>query len=159
MHWIVILWLKTIRVKISEHPQGILALWHRDLAGALASFAHRNITVMISSSEDGNFATKIAKNMGYVVKRGSSSRGYESLRTLLRALRKGESVGMALDGPKGPPLVAKPGCNWLQAQSKRPLVYLKFKYSAAITLRTWDRLILPLPFSKILVSFSYDNVC
>ncbi|NLB64099.1 MAG: DUF374 domain-containing protein [Fibrobacter sp.] len=157
MHWIVTLWLKTLRFKIKDRePDGILALWHKDMPAALTTFAHQDITIMISSSKDGNFATKVAESLGYTVKRGSSSRGYETLRTLVRALRKGESVGMALDGPKGPPMVAKPGCSWLSKQSKRPIAYLNFEYSASVTLRTWDSMRIPLPFSKILVSFKHE---
>jgi lysophospholipid acyltransferase (LPLAT)-like uncharacterized protein len=58
---------------------------------------------------------------------------------------------MALDGPKGPALIAKPGAEWLANKAKIPLVKIEVKYSHAFRLNSWDKTLIPLPFSKITI--------
>jgi len=58
---------------------------------------------------------------------------------------------MALDGPKGPALIAKPGAEWLANKTKVPLAKVEVKYSRAFRLNSWDKTFIPLPFSKITI--------
>jgi len=127
-------------------------LWHQDLPACLAAFKRRNIAVLISKSGDGAKFAKLSQSLGYDVFRGSSSRGQSEVRHLLKALGEGRSAGMALDGPKGPALVAKPGADWLSRKAAAPLAEVKVKYSRALRLKkSWDKTFIPLPFSKITI--------
>jgi len=131
-------------------PQtAVVGLWHQDLPACLAAFKHKNIAVLISQSGDGSKFAKLAESLGYNVFRGSSSKGQSEVKHLLKALKNGNSAGMALDGPKGPALIAKPGAKWLSERAKTPLVEVKVKYGHAIRLKSWDKTFIPLPFSKI----------
>ena len=94
------------------------------------------------------FAT-IVQNLGYSVIRGSSTHGATNVRHLLAPLREGHFVGMALDGPRGPALQVKQGSPWLAKSSGRPLWLIDAKYGAHITLKTWDKFVLPLPLTSI----------
>jgi lysophospholipid acyltransferase (LPLAT)-like uncharacterized protein len=131
----------------------VIGLWHQDLPACLAAFKRRNIAVLISKSQDGSKFAKLSKSLGYDVFRGSGSRGQIEVRHLLRALENGNSAGMALDGPKGPALAAKPGAKWLAEKAGIPLINVCVKYSKAFRLKSWDRTFIPLPFSKICVDF------
>jgi lysophospholipid acyltransferase (LPLAT)-like uncharacterized protein len=113
-------------------------------------FRHRKIVVMISKSRDGSLATDIAKKWGYEVVGGSSSRGkFLALKKILQKKNYPLTFGMALDGPRGPALVEKPGASWLASKLEIPLIHLEFEYHQKITLKTWDKCTLPLPFSVI----------
>ncbi|MCL1956959.1 MAG: DUF374 domain-containing protein [Fibromonadales bacterium] len=139
-------------------PKGsvVIGLWHQDLPACLAAFKRRNIAVLISKSDDGTKFAKLCKSLGYDVFRGSGSRGQSEVRHLLKALGEGRSVGMALDGPKGPALVAKPGAEWLSHKATKPLVEVGVEYSCAIRLKkSWDKTFIPLPFSKITMNLLY----
>ncbi len=142
----------TWRVKFEKPcPEGVvIGLWHQDLPACLAAFKYRNIAVLISKSSDGSKFAKLSKSLGYDVFRGSGSKGQSEVRHLLKALGEGRSAGMALDGPKGPALIAKPGAAWLSRKALVPLVEVSVKYSHAIRLKnSWDKTFIPLPFSKI----------
>jgi len=109
---------------------------------------------MISQSKDGQWAATLAQSLGYQVVRGSTSRGAESLRHLLRALRKGASVGMALDGPRGPAEVEQNGALWLEQNTGVSRVYLQVS-SKGFRVNSWDRMRIPWPFSCVTVDWRY----
>jgi lysophospholipid acyltransferase (LPLAT)-like uncharacterized protein len=127
----------------------VIGLWHQDLPACLAAFRGRNIAVLISKSPDGSKFAKLSESLGYNVFRGSSSRGQSEVKHLLKALKNGFSAGMALDGPKGPVLTAKPGAKWLAEKAGVPLVSVNVKYSKAFRIKSWDKTFIPLPFSRI----------
>jgi len=127
----------------------VIGLWHQDLPACLAAFKRKNIAVLISQSKDGSKFAKLSESLGYNVFRGSSSRGQSEVRHLLKALNNGYSAGMALDGPKGPPLVAKSGAKWLSEKASVSLVNVCVKYSRAFRLNSWDKTFIPLPFSEV----------
>jgi len=56
-----------------------------------------------------------------------------------------------LDGPRGPRGVVKPGLIALAKQSGVPIVPFYLSINRAWVLRSWDRCLVPKPFSKIVV--------
>lgn len=153
---LVLSWQVRFEQPLSSEPV-VIGLWHQDLPACLAAFKRRNIAVLISRSRDGGKFAKLAQSLGYNVFRGSSSKGQIEVRHLLSALKNGNSAGMALDGPKGPALVAKPGAEWLAEKANVPLAKVCVKYSRAIRLKSWDKTFMPLPFSKIKISILFPN--
>jgi hypothetical protein len=155
---LVSLWLRSLRVKV-EVPEGygpgILGIWHRDLLASCAAFKDMGVCALVSQSGDGEFFAATASRMGYVVFRGSDTRGSSNIRHLLLALKKGNFAGMALDGPHGPAGVAKPGSLWLSRKSGRPLWQIQVGYGAHFTLKSWDSFVVPLPMSTIVVKITY----
>ncbi|MDR1812133.1 MAG: DUF374 domain-containing protein [Candidatus Fibromonas sp.] len=149
LKFLVLSW--RVRFENSLTEPAVIGLWHQDLPACLAAFKRKNIAVLISQSRDGGKFAKLAQDLGYDVFRGSSSRGQSEVRHLLRALENGKSAGMALDGPKGPALIAKPGAEWLAGKAKVPLAKVEVKYSHALRLNSWDKTFIPLPFSKITI--------
>jgi lysophospholipid acyltransferase (LPLAT)-like uncharacterized protein len=147
---LVLSWRVEFKSPLPVGKPVVIALWHQDLPACLAAFKRRNIAVLISKSNDGSKFAKLSKSLGYNVFRGSGSRGQSEVRHLLKALGEGCSAGMALDGPKGPALIAKPGAQWLSCKALVPLVEVNVKYSRALRLKkSWDKTFIPLPFSKI----------
>lgn len=149
-------WLKSLRVslQVPESFSGVLALWHEDLPAATAAFRNRGIQAFISKSRDGELLASVALKLGYSVLRGSSTSGSSSVRHLLRPLREGKTVAMALDGPKGPAKLAKPGTAWLAKTSGTKIWLVNATYGRHFRLRSWDKTVIPLPFSTVKVRLS-----
>lgn len=161
--WSLRLWLRSLRVRgPAEIPaRAVLVLWHEDLPACMRAFADLGVHVLISRSRDGSLAAALCESLGYRVHRGSSSRGgLAGLKALARALG-GEAdagnrvlAGMALDGPRGPRRVPKEGAAWLARQEDLPIYSIHVAARHALRLKTWDRTIIPLPFSRVDVSLS-----
>lgn len=146
------LWMRSLRIELHtpvDFGPGILGLWHRDVIASVSAFKDMGVHMMVSQSKDGEPLSLAAENLGYKVTRGSDSHGATNVRHILKSLNEGSFAGMALDGPRGPALEIKPGSPWLARRSGRPLWLLKPTYGSYIVLNTWDKMIIPLPFSKI----------
>jgi lysophospholipid acyltransferase (LPLAT)-like uncharacterized protein len=148
-------YITSLRVtRVGPLPErGIIALWHEDLAVAMKAFAHQGIHVLLSTSRDGEIAARTAMALGYQVLRGSSSRqGASGVRQLVRAAQArmphGPTlIGMALDGPRGPRRVVKPGTLWLAEALQIPVYPLGVGVKRGMRLqKSWDQARLPLPF-------------
>ena len=97
---------------------------------------------------------RIIHKFGFVAVKGSSSRNaVRALLGLRRALDEGWTVAFTLDGPRGPRHKVKPGPVALARSSGVPMTTLYAAVDKAWVLNTWDRLIIPAPFSCVLVRF------
>lgn len=152
-------WMRSLRVHWNQPlpRQAIYTLWHRDLPACMAAFHDQGISVLISQSSDGEIAAGTASRLGYQVQRGSSTHGQTALRHLLTALHSGQSVGMALDGPRGPAGQPKPGAVWLAKRTGLPLILLNVKTGPSFRLKTWDRTIFPIPGSSARISLVFQS--
>jgi lysophospholipid acyltransferase (LPLAT)-like uncharacterized protein len=142
-----------VRAPRLELPEGatVLACWHRDLLPMHAVARHIPSLALVSRSRDADFLCALLAPTAVQVVRGSSSRGTHASRGLLRHLRNGGVVIMALDGPKGPAGQEKPGAAWLAERSGARLVRLEFEVSRSLRLKDWSGLRIPLPASRVQV--------
>ena len=132
--------------------QVIVAFWHNRLLMMPIAAAGARICIMVSHHRDGEMATRALERWGIHTVRGSASRGaVPGFMRLVGAYRNGYSLAVLPDGPRGPRYVAKPGVIYL-ARSTGAVIYpVSFAASRATRLRSWDRLIVPLPFARVRV--------
>lgn len=140
-------------------PPVILCFWHeRAILGAYFFRRHLvrrglDATVMISQSRDGELVAHLARQWGFSHVRGSATRGGSAaLRAIYRAIRRGSSPVMIPDGPHGPPHALKVGVAVLSQMSERPILPMAFAASRAWRIRSWDRLFIPKPFSRVVIA-------
>jgi lysophospholipid acyltransferase (LPLAT)-like uncharacterized protein len=134
----------------------IVAFWHDSLPAmpvfwlrAKRQGLRRGAVVLASRHRDGRLIGQAVEYMGIAVIAGSTSRGGASgLRALLAALAGGAHAGLTPDGPRGPRRVAAPGVAQLAALSGVPVLPCGAWTANAVTLRSWDRMRLPLPFGR-----------
>jgi lysophospholipid acyltransferase (LPLAT)-like uncharacterized protein len=144
----------------------IYALWHGRLlmvpwVGARLADTRgtRTIRVLASPSRDGEVVTRFVQRFGLDAVRGSSSRGGASaLRALAAALRAGDDVVVAPDGPRGPRHRVQPGLPALAALTGAPVVPLAFAARPARRLASWDAFLVPAPFARCALVVG-DAVC
>jgi len=165
VYYIIRLYFMTIRIEpVNETPavqhlqkggRIIAALWHQRIISIISYarlFGNYRPSVMISASRDGDLIADVFSRMNFRPVRGSSSRGgKKALMTLVDDLKNNPIAVQILDGPKGPRGKIKPGLIVLAKQSGVPIVPLYVSVSRALVLKSWDRCIVPMPFSKIVI--------
>jgi lysophospholipid acyltransferase (LPLAT)-like uncharacterized protein len=160
------LWFSTCRVKILQpeiHRQMALgsrpyigATWHRGAIFYCYYYGPQHHMVMFSQSEDGEYLARFAQKCGMIPVRGSSTRGGQrALVQMIRHLREGRGhCATVLDGPQGPRFVAKKGLLVLAKNTGVPLLPGNWSADRAITLeKTWDRTMIPKPFSTVVIGY------
>ena len=118
--------------------------------------SHKPITVLVSQSQDGELISRILQKQGFGVLRGSSHKGaVYGLKKLMEAAKRKEALGIAFDGPTGPPLNPKKGFLMCLKYSWMFPVFVKITplNFLSITLKSWDRFQLPLPFCRYKVTY------
>ena len=86
---------------------------------------------------------------------GSSGHGGRAaLAALAPAVRSGLSTFLNPDGPHGPARQVKDGVLALSETTGAPIVALRFRCSRALRLPTWDGKLVPLPGSRVVVTWS-----
>lgn len=153
------------RIRIQAHPQVdqlvqqqgaavIYALWHRHafFVPLLRYYARRRVAVLLSTHRDAQIVAVAVRLRGFEVVTGSSTRGgLKAYRDLRRCLEQRQSVCITPDGPKGPAEQVKSGVIHLAQQSGCAIVPVSVVCSRVHRLRSWDRSLLPLPFSQVLL--------
>jgi hypothetical protein len=125
-------------------------VWHEHLVFLANVFRGTGFTILISRSRDGELGARVAHRLGLGTVRGSSSRGgEEALGEIVDLARSGTSIGFIADGPRGPRREMKPGAVMAAKLSGRPLVPITCAIRRAIRLNSWDRMQIPLPFTRI----------
>ena len=136
-------------------PPLIYALWHRCLLACAWRFRNGNLHILISRSFDGELIARTVERLGFVAIRGSSSRdGAVGLRNLQRAYLEKNYIAITADGPRGPAQIAKPGVTQLAQLVSAPVGAIYVHPERAWTLRSWDRFLIPKPFSRVTVGWS-----
>lgn len=161
----------TYRLRVVGHPQHLLGLVGRDDSVVVACWHNRmfyfatyiyryllrnrfKLAMMSSDSKDGEIGATIGKYAGAKVVRGSSSRrGASGFRGLYRAIVKDKhSIIILPDGSKGPVYEAKVGVAGLAKMTGKPILPVSCWASDYWRIRSWDRMIFPKPFARIMIT-------
>lgn len=162
-HGMLRLYLVTVRLRIFREEElfdhlrrgkkGIAALWHQRISlviGYARRFGEFTPVAMISQSRDGDIIADVARRLNFRPVRGSSSRGgREALAAVVAELSTHPMAAHAVDGPRGPRGLLKAGIIRMAQLSGAPIIPVYISVNRAWILRSWDRFLLPKPFSTI----------
>lgn len=132
------------------------ALWHNRLLifplVLRRFFPNRQGAALISASRDGDLLSDAIRRFDYDVVRGSSSKlGATALLQLGDMLAKRGDVVITPDGPRGPAYELGPGIVFLAQKTGAAVLPMNLEYSSCWRVKSWDRFIIPRPFSKVRV--------
>lgn len=132
----------------------IWMFWHNRVFAAPLMYRKflrkRSGAVLTSPSGDGDILTQVMAGFGVEAVRGSSNkRPSAALREMVKWLRTGGDMVITPDGPRGPVYHLQPGVVKVAQLSGLRVLPIRMVYSKAITLKTWDRFQIPLPFSRV----------
>lgn len=135
-----------------EQKPFVYSFWHQCTFAATYLWRNLGIRVMSSTSFDGEFTARMIRRFGFLPIRGSSSRGaVRGLLGMRKEIEAGWTVAFTIDGPRGPRFVVKPGPALLARSSKVPMAVFHIALENPWILNTWDRLMIPKPFSRALM--------
>jgi lysophospholipid acyltransferase (LPLAT)-like uncharacterized protein len=135
-----------------EEKSVIYAFWHGRML--ILAFSHRKLKahVLISQHRDGEYIARIIHRLGFVSVRGSTTRGgAKAIFEMCEKTASGFDVAVTPDGPKGPGFQVQPGTIYIAQRSSMPIVPITNSAEKRWTLSTWDRFIIPKPFSKTVI--------
>jgi lysophospholipid acyltransferase (LPLAT)-like uncharacterized protein len=133
----------------------IYTFWHDRIFAGSYFFRGRRIVIMTSRSFDGEYIARFIQRMGFGAVRGSSTRGgVGALVELTRLVRRGCPAGFSIDGPRGPRHVAKMGAVLLAKKTGQPVLPFGVNAERFWSLKSWDRMQIPKPFSRVRVRFA-----
>ena len=133
----------------------IYCFWHQCVLPCTVYFRKSNAVILISRSFDGELITRILKMFGFGAVRGSSSRGArEGLLGLKHVIETGSTAIFTADGPRGPIYETKMGPIKLAQTTGAPIGAFHLQPEHAWVMNSWDRFLVPKPFTRIVVSWA-----
>lgn len=152
----------------------LICFWHNRLMmapfivrKARKKYPSYRVMTLASRHGDGRTVGRVMEKFGFISILGSTkgkqkkaSRGIElhSLREIMRGLKKGYSLGITPDGPRGPNQEISGDLIHLAQLSGAGILPCSATVSNAIEFNSWDRFKFPLPFSKICFVFDKETI-
>ncbi|MFA6456379.1 MAG: lysophospholipid acyltransferase family protein [Bacteroidota bacterium] len=166
--WVILVWCKTLSVT-TVRSEGletlrrngknyVIAFWHGSML--IGWFLHRprrneQVSALVSQSKDGEFLSAVLEHWKYFMIRGSSHiGGKEAMQLMVQSVNDGKSLAITPDGPRGPRHEMKMGAVRIAQKTNVPLVMAGIAVKRKKHLRSWDRFEVPMPFSKVVVTYS-----
>jgi lysophospholipid acyltransferase (LPLAT)-like uncharacterized protein len=144
----------SLRRAREEKRPVIFSLWHGQLLPLLFHHRDERVAVVISEHADGEIIARIAHQLGYQTVRGSTSRGAaRALIGMERAIRDGYDLAITPDGPRGPAGTLAPGVMIVAQRTGAPILATAATTTAGWRLKSWDRFLIPKPFSRVRVAY------
>ena len=157
----------TFRLKVENEKEWIdyienggsvlLCTWHQQFFSAISHFQNYKVfnpSIMISQSSDGEIVAGVAERTGWNTVRGSSSRdGRGALKKMIANFKESKLAAHIVDGPRGPSGKIKEGVIRLAHATDAVIVPFSVSAEKAWYFNSWDKFLLPKPFTKVLLRF------
>jgi hypothetical protein len=138
-----------------KSPPEIFCFWHQCVLPCAVYYRKTGATILISQSFDGELITRILMLLGFHAVRGSSSRGArEGLLGLKDVIESGRPAIFTADGPRGPIYQTKMGPIKLAQMTGARIGAFHLQPERAWVMGSWDRFLVPKPFTRIVVSWA-----
>jgi lysophospholipid acyltransferase (LPLAT)-like uncharacterized protein len=164
--WLVInLWCRTLRKKIlnpeierdirEKSGKAIYTVWHSHIFYIFYHFRGLDkYYLMVSPSRDGDLIANVGTLLGYKVVRGSSfKRTVPGTRECIELLKQDLKVVIIADGSRGPYHRVQAGSVQMSRLTGAPVYTLTYDARPKYEFPSWDKFLLPLPFSKVTLNF------
>ena len=139
---------------VIKEEQHVCVTWHGELF--MTPQAYRYIhkkqpaSAIISSHFDGSLIAGALRYLDIRALRGSSRKGAKQvLFQAFKSIKSGEEVLITPDGPRGPRHAMSDGAIGIALKSKLPIFVMNFKAKSYWQLNSWDKFVIPKPFTTI----------
>lgn len=131
----------------------IFIFWHNRLAIGPGMFkGHKDIYALISPHSDGKIISSVVNKFGFGVIEGSTNKNsVAALKIMLKKLGNGSNIVITPDGPRGPIYKINSSIAKIAYKYNIAVIPVSCTASRYLTLSSWDKLMIPLPFGKITV--------
>jgi lysophospholipid acyltransferase (LPLAT)-like uncharacterized protein len=141
--------LKDIQVK---NGKVLYACWHGRMLILSYSHRRRKIQVLISQHRDGEIIARIIQRLGFGTVRGSTTHGgFKAILQMANKANQGYDIAITPDGPRGPIFKVQPGTAYIAQRGEVPIIPITNSAEKRWTLQSWDKFIIPKPFSRAVI--------
>ncbi len=136
----------------SNNGKVFYAFWHGRML--ILSYSHRRkkIQVLISQHRDGEIIARIIQRLGFGTVRGSTTHGgFKAILQMANKSNEGYDIAITPDGPKGPGFKVQPGTVYIAQRGEVPIIPISNSAEKRWTLRSWDKFVIPKPFSRTII--------
>ena len=128
----------------------VIVFWHNRLGLIAGAWPEgKGIAMVHSPHGDGRM---LGNALSHVVTRpieGATRRNPTgAMRGMLKAIKDGLPVAITPDGPRGPRMRCQPGAIEAARRTGVPIVPATCSFRPRIVTRSWDRFLVPLPFTR-----------
>jgi lysophospholipid acyltransferase (LPLAT)-like uncharacterized protein len=140
--------------ELSKKGGFVLLIWHNRIVLTdpfLRRYASPHpYTIVASKNRDGDLIAALTKKskFGRIIRMPQNGR-HAALKAMIRSLNNREVIMIAADGSRGPRYRVKPGVLFAARSASVPVVPFTFAATRYWQLKTWDRMIIPKPFSTV----------
>lgn len=132
----------------------IVAFWHGELLSVMQGYMFfrkkSDIDSIVSEHSDGEIIARVVELFGGGAIRGSSTRGgLKALRESFKSIDNGRNLAITPDGPKGPRHSVADGIVLISQRKDIPIVTFNCKPSSYWQFGSWDKFVIPKPFSRL----------
>jgi len=149
--------LGTSRVTVTGDVPGgaaVLVNFHHHQPMMQAIHGPHRRWMMVSRAPPLAPVARYSRWLGLRLARGATGDGgREALQALMQALRRGEAVSIAVDGPAGPAGKVKRGCVELAQATGAPIVPIAYDCARGVRTWRWDHALFPTPFDRIVIRY------
>lgn len=143
--------------------QCIAVTWHGELLVSPQVYRElrktQKTSAIISQHFNGELIAKVLGLFDILGLRGSSKRGAKSvLINAIKAIKEGRTIMITPDGPRGPRYSMSDGAVALALRSNLPIMIVNYIPSAYWQLGSWDKFLIPKPFSKLEIYHQIINL-
>jgi lysophospholipid acyltransferase (LPLAT)-like uncharacterized protein len=150
--------------RFKNNQSVIITSWHHQIMMSTLVPKHirkfnktKRIASLASKHGDGRFVGKIMEKSGVINISGSTKDGRKSgrgidmsgLKAIIRAIKNELGIAITPDGPRGPSGKINGEVIKIAELTGAPIIPVGIGYSRYFRLSTWDKFVVPLPFSKV----------
>lgn len=143
--------IKARNALVREGKPFVIVLWHNRIAMMPYAWPTHKwpLTIMASGHRDGQLVINTMARFNIKSIAASSSKGgVTGTKAIMRAMKEGSYIGITPDGPRGPRMRMKDGAIAIARLGRTRITMVTYSTRWRITLNSWDRFCLPLPFGK-----------
>jgi len=140
---------------LKEHNAVIFIAWHGRIAFAPYFWNQcSKLSALVSPHRDGQLIAGLLKRFGIENISGSTNENPRSSAVrLLRELKNNASIAIIPDGPRGPSMTMSMSPIYYAKTTGKPIIGMTYSIAHSKILgKSWDRMLLPLPFQKGIVA-------
>lgn len=143
--------MESYEADIARGVPRLLCFWHEQLImmAYMRDWSDHGGGAVVSRHADAQIMAEHMRGLGIeIIEVGTSDVNIGPVRDSVRHLRAGKTLAITVDGPMGPAREPKPGALVIATLAQLPVTPCAYAVSRSIRLRTWDRLIVPLPWCR-----------
>ena len=144
-----------IQREIKGNNSVIVLIWHNQLMGSTFSWKFKpKLRPIATSHRDGQLSILVQRKFGLDPLLRDKNKPTTLIRNISLALKNGDCIYITPDAPHGPVYQINTNIFKLASKFKMKVVFLTFKTNKFFQLNNWDKLKIPLPFGKGILSLS-----